>query len=106
MGDMNMIVDAGACKFVTKIKAVPSEDCMSVTYVIDSDCPSVKNLASELGELESMDIISTRILDNALMKKCNELIPHPACIVPSALVKACEAACGFGVKKDASLHFE
>ena len=106
MSEVNMTIDGGACRFITKVKAIPSDDCMSVTFVIETECPSVKKLASGLGECDSMDAVSSRILDNAIMKKCSEFIPHPACIVPAGLIKACEAACGFGLKKDAGMHFE
>jgi hypothetical protein len=53
-----------------------------------------------------MDAVMTCIMDNKLMKKCSEYLPHPACIVPAALVKAAEAACDLGLKKDAGIHFE
>jgi len=106
MSELDMTIDAGACRFITKVKAIPSDDTMSVTFVIETGCPSVKKLASALGECDSMDAVMTCIMDNKLMKKCSEYLPHPACIVPAALVKAAEAACDLGLKKDAGIHFE
>ena len=106
MSELNMTIDGGACRFMTKVKATPSDDYMSVTFVIESECPSVKKLAAALGECDAMDAVASRIIDNILMKKCSEFLPHPACIVPCALVKAAEAACDLALKKDAGIHFE
>jgi len=106
MSELDMTIDGGACRFITKVKATPSEDGMSAILVIETGCPSVKKLAEVIKECDAMDAVSSRIMDNILMKKCSEFLPHPACIVPSALVKACEAACDFGLKKDAGIHFE
>jgi len=101
-----MTIDAGACRFVTKVKAIPSDNGMGATFVIETGCPSVKELAKNLGEVDAMDAVMSRITENALMKKCSEFLPHPACIVPSALVKACEVACDLGLKKNACIQFD
>ena len=104
MSDAKITVDAGACRFVTKIHAVGADD-MTVTFVIDTQCPSVKKLAGKLGTVDGVDAVSSRITENALMAKCSETLPHPACPVPSALIKAAEVACDLGLKKNVTFTF-
>ena len=104
MTDTKMTVDAGACRFTTKIHAV-SEDGMNVTFTAETDCPSVKELIASLGEVDGMDAVMSQMADNALMAKCG-MLPHPACPVPCALVKACEVACDLGLKKEVTIKFE
>jgi len=105
MTDVNITVDAGACRFKTFIQASVQDD-LSVKFTVRSECPNVKNLALMLDIVDAMDVVADRITDNVLMKKCSEFIPHPACPIPCALVKACEVASDLAVKKDAVITFE
>ena len=105
MSDAKINVDAGACRFRTTIQAAASDDMMTVKLTIVSDCPNVKKLASKIGDVDSMDAVASRILDNGLMRICSEFIPHPACPIPCALVKACEVAMDTAVKKDVTITF-
>jgi len=102
---MKMTVDAGACRFTTKLSA-QSEDGMSVTFTAETDCPSVKELIAALGEVDGMDAVMSQISGNVLMAECGKILPHPACPIPCALVKACEVVCGLGLKKDVIIKFE
>jgi len=105
MTDVNITVDAGACRFKTHIHASVQDD-LSVKFILRSDCPNVKNLAMMLDVVDAMDVVANRIADNVLMKTCSEFIPHPACPIPCALVKACEVASDLAVKKDPVITFE
>jgi hypothetical protein len=107
MSEIKMTVDAGICGFITKVNAVGSDDYMSVKMIIESGCPNIKKLADVLNgtDVDSIDSISSAIVNNKLYIKCSEFIPHPACPVPCALVKACEAAGGMALKKEASIKF-
>ena len=104
MNENKLTVDAGACRFLTKISTVCQDD-MTVRFTIESDCPSVRKLADALGGADAVETVSSRIFDNPIMAKCNEFIPHPACPVPCALVKACEVAADLAVKKNVSFVF-
>ena len=106
MSKTKLTVDAGACRFKTEIQGTGSEDYMSAHLVIVSDCPNIKKLAEVMKTVDPMGVVSSRIMDNAVMKLCSEHIPHPACPVPCAIVKAVEVAGGLGVKKNVSMTFE
>ena len=106
MSDVKITVDAGACRFKTIIQPVISDDMMTIELTIISDCPNVRKLAPNIGNVDAMDAVASRIMDNSLMKRCNEFIPHPACPVPCALVKACEVAMDTAVKKNVTMTFE
>jgi hypothetical protein len=105
MSEVKLSVDAGVCRFKTKIHAVGADD-FTVTFKIESDCPSVRKLAEALGAVDAMDAVSSKIIENGLMAKCSEYLPHPACVIPSALVKAVEVACDLGLKKNVTITFE
>lgn len=106
MSDVTITVDAGACRFKTIIKAKGSDDFMSVDLVIKSECPNVRKLAAELKTADPIDTVSTAIVDNAVIRKCSIFIPHPACPIPCAIVKACEVAGDMAVKKNVTFVFE
>jgi hypothetical protein len=106
MSKAKVTVDAGVCRFITVIKATGSDDYMSVDLVIESDCPNVKKLAGAVGTVDAMDTVSSQIVVNKLMNVCSEFIPHPACPIPSAIVKACEVAADLGLKRDVTFKFE
>ena len=105
MSEAKITVDAGVCRFKTTIHAAGQDD-FSVIFTIESDCPNVKKLADGLGPVDAMDAVMSKIADNALMVRCSEFLPHPACPIPCALVKACEVATGLGLKKNVTFTFE
>ncbi|MCL2143594.1 MAG: hypothetical protein FWH44_04985 [Methanomassiliicoccaceae archaeon] len=105
MSESSLTVDAGVCRFKTNIHAV-SDDMMSVALTIESECPNVKKLASELKTADVMDAVASRITDNGVMKVCSNFIPHPACPVPCAIIKACEVAADLGLRRNVTFTFE
>lgn len=104
MSDAKLVVEAGVCRFTTTINA-SSDDGMTVIFNIETGCPNVKKLAENFKEADGMDAVYSKILENGVMKKCNEFIPHPACPIPCALVKACEVACDLALKREVSFKF-
>jgi hypothetical protein len=102
-----MTVEAGICGFTANVHAVGSEDYMSVKMTIESTCPNVKKLADAINgtDVDSIDAISVAVANNKLITKCSEFIPHPACPIPFALVKACEVAGGMALKKEVTIKF-
>lgn len=104
MSDLNIELNAGACKFITKIDA-KCEDGMTVQLNIESTCPNVKELAKNIKGMDVMEAITTPIMDNPMYKQCSEYIIHAACPVPMALVKACEAAGDLCLKKDVTMKY-
>jgi len=106
MSESKLTVDAGVCRFRTNVHAVGSDDYMSISLKITSECPNVRKLAAVLKTVDTTDVISSPLLSNCVMIACNEHIPHPACPVPCAIVKACEVASDAALKKTVTITFE
>jgi len=107
MSEAKLTVDAGVCRFKTRIHAIGSDDYMTISLVIESECPNVKKLAETLRSVDSVEATSTPTLfENCVLKACNTVIPHPACPVPCAIVKACEVATDAALKKTVTFTFE
>ncbi|MDR0791232.1 MAG: hypothetical protein LBE47_01695 [Methanomassiliicoccaceae archaeon] len=107
MSETRMTVEMGICGFTANVHAVGSDDYMSVKMTIESNCPNVKKLAEAINgtDVDSINAISAAIVNNDLIVKCSEFIPHPACPIPCALVKACEVAGGMALKKEVTIRF-
>jgi len=104
MSDAKLVVEAGVCRFTTTIHAT-SEDGMTVLLNIETGCPNVKNLAENMKEADAMDAVYSKMPENHVLMKCYEFIPHPACPIPCAVVKACEVACDLALKREVSFKF-
>jgi hypothetical protein len=104
--ETRLTVDAGVCRFKTKIHAKGSDDYMSVDLVIESECPNVQELAAAIGTVDAGEVVCASILDNSVMKACSQFLPHPACPIPCAIVKACEVAGEQALKRTVTFTFE
>lgn len=101
-------VKAGACGFVTRIKAFKG-DKREVRIEIESDCESVDDLGfilEQLGPLGIKEIISTDPEKNRVFQAAGEKLPHSACPVAVAIIKASEVALGLNVPSPVSIEFE
>ncbi|MEW6349491.1 MAG: hypothetical protein AB1646_10555 [Thermodesulfobacteriota bacterium] len=101
-------VDAGACGFGTRIiahKAGPR----SVRIEIDSECEAVTEfgeLLTDLAPIELKDFLSTGLRDNCVCMAASASIPHSACPVAVAVIKAAEVELGLNVPSDVTITFE
>lgn len=101
-------VKAGSCGFVTCIKAA-KENRREVRLSVESDCASVCDLGfilEELGSLAMKDVISTHQAKNQVLRAAAETLPHSACPVPVALLKAAEVALGLNIPKSVTIEFQ
>jgi hypothetical protein len=101
-------VCAGVCGFVTRVKA-DRENRRDVRIAIESDCESVLNLGfflEQLGALTMKDIMSTDREKNSVLRASGETLPHAACPVPVAVLKACEVAQGLCLPRPVTIDFE
>lgn len=101
-------VRAGACGFSTCVKA-HKENKREVRLAVKSDCASVADLGfilEELGALGMKDVISTDRVKNQIFKAAADTLPHSACPVPVALLKAAEVALGINIPKPVTIEFE
>jgi hypothetical protein len=101
-------VKAGACGFVTRIRA-DKVNKREVKIEIESDCESVDDLGfilQEIGPLSLKDIVSKGANGNRVFHAAAEKLPHSACPVSVAVLKACEVELGLAVPRPVSIEFE
>ncbi|MDD1766965.1 MAG: hypothetical protein LUQ27_00160 [Methanomassiliicoccales archaeon] len=103
-GDAAISVDAGACRFKTRIMGTPKGS--KVTLVIESDCPCVKELAKELESLEVFESLRLPYSDNPVFREAGKALRHSTCPVPVAILKCVETAAGLALKRDVKMEFE
>jgi len=94
-------VQSGICGFVTRIEAVLLDDEQTVRLTIQSDCPDVRKLAEQLPEVNAFREISYRREGPQTLRLAPQCLPHPACPVPAAIIKAAEVAANLALPKDA-----
>lgn len=78
----------------------------NVTFSVETTCPHVKKLVAEVGTVIPLNEIATPINQTQVYTTAGKCIPHAACIVPCAMLKATEAVAGFGLKRNISATFE
>lgn len=99
------IVKAGVCGKTTRITATPSDDMMSVTVRIESDCPMVSKVPI-IEDIACYEEVGTPFNESKVYAWASENIRHTACPVPCGVVKCIEAAAGLGLKKPVSIEWE
>jgi hypothetical protein len=100
-------VRAGACGFLSLIKA-KQENKREVRIQIESDCESVEDLGfilEQLGPLGIKEIIATSQKANRVFEAASDKLPHAACPVPVAIIKASEVAMGLNVPSPITIEF-
>jgi hypothetical protein len=100
-------VKAGACGFVSVI-TTSSPEKRKVTIQVDSDCQYISDLGfilQELGSINFKEIITTNPSINAVFKAAGQVVPHSACPVAVAVLKAAEVPLGLNIPKDAEIVF-
>ena len=69
----------------------------------ETDCGYVEQLAEALTEVDPYKEISYRGEGPVTLKLAAEHLVHPACPVPSGIIKAIEVEAGLALPKDASI---
>ncbi len=95
-------IDSGVCGYCTTVKAT-QKDMRCVTLEFESDCDYVQNLADELTEVDPYTEISYRGEGPKTLRLASQHLVHPACPVPSGIIKAIEVEAQLAVAKDASI---
>lgn len=96
-------VDAGICGLPTAI-TVDSEEMQSATIEVDSQCPDIQALASELKTVDPMQEVFTKIGESSIYELAKKHCKHATCPVPMALLKGIEAAAGLALPKDVKIE--
>ena len=103
MGKAEINVDPGICGLKSNIK-IESEDMMSATAVIESDCPDIVKIGENLKEIDVMKEVFAKVGDSSIYQLGKKFCKHGTCPVPGAILKGVEVACSLALPKD--VHIE
>ena len=94
-------IESGICGFCTTVKTTTEGRKVRVEF--ETDCGYVEQLAEALTEVDPYKEISYRGEGPVTLKLAAEHLVHPACPVPSGIIKAIEVEAGLALPKDASI---
>ena len=92
-------IEAGVCGYRTTVRATRTQG-YSVRVTIESDCPHVAKIATEVDEVDALQQIGLRNGLPAALETAYRHCIHAACPVPSGLIKAIEVAAGLALPRD------
>ncbi len=97
-----VIVQAGACGFMTTIVVETTKDGnMAVT--LETKCEMVQKMCGDIALLNRFAPL-TGFLNNPVYLSAAKHLKHAACPVPSGILKAVEVEAGLNIAKDATIH--
>jgi hypothetical protein len=92
-------ITSGICGFTTIVEArMNGSNCV---LTIDSSCEDVQRLAGELSEVDPFQEITFRGTGPRTLRAVAKHCKHPACPVPSGIIKAIEVESGLALPADA-----
>jgi hypothetical protein len=94
-------IESGICGFCTTVKTTSEGRTVRVEF--ETDCAYVDQLADALTEVDPYKEISYRGEGPVTLKLAAKHLVHPACPVPSGIIKAIEVEAGLALPKDASI---
>lgn len=94
-------IESGICGFCTTVKTATEGRKVRVEF--ETECGYVEKLAEALTEVDPYKEISYRGEGPVTLKLAAEHLVHPACPVPSGIIKAIEVEAGLALPKDASI---
>jgi len=98
-------VDPGICGLPALIRA-ESADGQTCAVRVESECPAIRAMAAELGEVDGYAVCFTPFADNPVYAAAGRHYRHAACPVPSALIRAVEVACSLALPRDVAMTVE
>ncbi len=93
---------AGVCGFNTTVIARKNGDGR-IALDIRSDCKSVQKLAAELTSVDAFREFSWRRGSPETLETAPKCLAHPACPVPTGIIKAVEVEAGLALPRDISI---
>jgi hypothetical protein len=96
-------IDAGVCGHTTRVEATKTEG-YNVKVSLESTCPHVQKIASEVGDVDAVRQIGLRGGLPPVLETAYKSCIHAACPVPAGLVKAIEVAAGLALPEDVSMR--
>jgi len=95
-------IESGICGFCTTVTTTSEGRTVRVEF--ETSCGYVEQPAEALTEVDPYKEISYRGEGPVTMKLAAEHLVHPACPVPSGIIKAIEVEAGLALPKDASIR--
>lgn len=95
-------VNPGVCGLTTTIIA-EADDMYQVAFQIESQCPNIRALAKALPTLEAFAELRQPMNETMPYVLAGQHLPHVACPVPCAILKALEIATGMALPADVRL---
>jgi hypothetical protein len=95
-------IESGICGFCTTVRT--TTDGRNVRVEFETECGYVEQLAEALTEVDPYKEISYRGEGPVTLRLAAEHLVHPACPVPSGIIKAIEVEAGLALPKDASIR--
>jgi hypothetical protein len=95
-------IESGICGFCTTVRTTTEGRTVRIEF--ETECGHVKQLAERLTEVDPYKEISYRGEGPLTLKLAAEHLVHPACPVPSWIIKAIEVEAGLALPKDASIR--
>lgn len=97
-------VTPGVCGLKSHITATLDEESGVVTLAVDSDCEAVKRLAEVLPSVDGQLAALTPLVKNPIFLAAAAAQCHPACVVPTAILRAVEVASELALPRDVTIH--
>jgi hypothetical protein len=94
-------INAGICGFKTTVLA-QSNGARSIHLTIESDCKSVCKMAQELQDVDPFREFTWRRSPQTL-QVAPQCLSHPACPVPSGIIKVIEVEAGLALPADVTI---
>ncbi len=94
-------IESGICGFCTTVTTTGEGRKVRVEF--ETECGYVEQLAEALTEVDPYREISYRGEGPVTLRLAAEHLVHPACPVPSGIIKAIEVEAGLALPKDASI---
>jgi Family of unknown function (DUF6951) len=97
-------IGAGICGFTTTVEAQANGDVVDLT--IQSECKGIQRLAEQLKQVDPLREITYRGEGPLVLATAAQACKHPACPVPSGIVKVIEVAAGLALPADVTIKLD
>ena len=105
MSDVCIKVSSGICGMETTIHA-SCDDMQTVRIQAQTDCGQILRLSLAISQVDAMEELFSGFGKGKIVEAAKVNIRHAACPVPTAFLKAVEAAAGLALKKDVHIIFD
>jgi len=98
-------VDPGICGFACTVNAQKMEDRKVKIGIEGSECKQIQRLSELITQIGFRDVFLP-LSRNPVFVSAEKAGCHLSCVIPTAVIKAAEAALGLALKRDVVIQFE